>query len=498
MTPEPAAVAETHSAVVFFVGDRAYKIKKPLDLGFLDFSTREQREAVCHREVALNRRLAPDVYLGVADVLDPNGTPCDHLVVMRRMPGDRRLSTMVRAGADVDDDLRAVARTVAGFHAPADRSAAIDDAASADALISKWEVNAEVLARFAGAVVPAPALERSREVARGYIAGRGPLLARRIAEGCARDGHGDLLTDDIFCLDDGPRILDCLEFDDRLRFGDVLADAAFLAMDLERLGRHDLAERFMAWWSEFGGGSHPRSLADHYVAYRAQVRTKVGCLRVEQGDEQAGVEARRLLDLCLAHLERGRVRLVVVGGLPGTGKSTLAAGLSDALGLAVFRSDEIRKELAGVGPDDTARAGYHSGIYSPAHTARTYEAMLERAADALGQGESVVLDASWIDRRWRERAAEVAAATHSDLVELRCEAPVDEAARRMAERTRAGRDPSDATPAVASAMAATADAWSTASAIDTGRSVEEALSAARAIVESPAAPSMSTYDGVGR
>src|SRR5690606_7580363 len=140
-----AAVAETHSAVVFFLGDRAYKVKKPVDLGFLDFRSREAREAVCHREVALNRRLAPDVYLGVADVVGPDGQVCDHLVIMRRMPPERRLSTLVTAGEDVDDHLWRLAHLLAAFHARAERSPAADEAASRDALARRWSANTREL-----------------------------------------------------------------------------------------------------------------------------------------------------------------------------------------------------------------------------------------------------------------------------------------------------------------------------------------------------------------
>ena len=227
-----AALVETHSAVVFFVGDRAYKLKKPVDLGFLDFSDRSVREAVCHREVELNRRLSPDVYLGVADVHGPDGELCDHLVVMRRMPADRRLSTLVTAGVPVDDDLWQLAHLLATFHAKAERSAAADAAAAIDALAGRWADNTKVLRAHADAVgLDRGAVERAQALVDRYLAGRRELFDTRITEGRAVDGHGDLMADDIFCLDDGPRVLDCIEFDDRYRLGDTLADVAFLAMD---------------------------------------------------------------------------------------------------------------------------------------------------------------------------------------------------------------------------------------------------------------------------
>jgi aminoglycoside phosphotransferase family enzyme len=299
-----AAVAETHSAVVFFVGDRAYKVKKPVDLGFLDFTTREAREEVCHREVALNRRLAPDVYLGVADVTGPDGELCDHLVVMRRIPAERRLSTLVEAGADVDGHLWHLAHLLAAFHSRAERGPAADEAASRDALAHRWRANTEGLLAVGGRFLDGNQVDATDHLARRYLTGRGPLFERRIAEGRACDGHGDLLADDIFCPDDGPRVLDCIEFDAALRQGDVLADVAFLAMDLERLGRPDIAERFLTVYREHADDTWPASLAHHHIAYRAQVRAKVAAIRAGQGDESSATDAVRLLGMAQRHLQR--------------------------------------------------------------------------------------------------------------------------------------------------------------------------------------------------
>jgi predicted kinase len=276
-------------------------------------------------------------------------------------------------------------------------------------------------------------------------------------------------------------VLDCIEFDDRLRRGDVLLDAAFLAMDLERLGAPELGRRFLRWYDEFWGHSWPQSLAHHYVAYRAHVRAKVACLRHVQGDPEAAAEAGRLHDLCLAHLEEARVRLVLVGGPPGTGKSTLGAALSADLEWDLLRSDEVRKDLAGLSHETRASAPYGQGLYRPERVEATYRMLLDRARTALGRGESVILDASWADGRQRDAAAEAARKTHSELVELRCEAPMELAARRIAARNEEGSDASDAQPALAALMAAEFKPWATAAAIDTtvpvATSLQQALAA---------------------
>ncbi len=472
------AFAETHSGLVFFVGDRAYKLKKDVDLGFLDFTSREKRLAVCRREVELNRRLSPDVYLGVADVLDASGEPCEHLVVMRRMPADRRLSTLVLEGAPVQDALDDLAGMIARFHAAAARSPEADRAAGRDALASRWAANTAGVEHFVGRFVDASEIDAVDALARRYLAGRAPLFAERIAAGRALDGHGDLLTDDIFVLEDGPRVLDCLEFDDALRLDDVLADVAFLAMDLERLGRPDLADRFLAAYENASGDTWPTSLAHHHIAYRAQVRAKVSAIRADQGVPDSAEEAQALLRLALAHLQAGRVRLVLVGGLPGTGKSTLARGIGELTGAVVLRSDVVRKELSGLAPDQPASAGYQHGIYTPEATTAVYAELLRRAEHALRRGEMVVLDASWTDDAHRADAHRIADETASDLIELRCVAPADITAARVAARAAAGGDASDADNAIAAAMTATADPWPTSIAVDTVAEREVVLRAA--------------------
>ena len=483
-TSLPAAVAETHCATVLFVGDRAYKIKKPVSLGFLDFSTREAREAACRREVTLNRRLAPDVYLGVLDVLDPSGTLVDHVIAMRRMPDERRMSLLVERGEDVTACLRTVARRIAALHASVETSrtrADIAAMATRDAVRANWRDNLTTIQRHVPQVVAAQPFAEVRWLAERFLAGREPLFDERIAAGMVRDGHGDLLAEDIFCLDDGPRILDCLEFDDRYRFEDVLLDVAFLAMDLERLGRPEEGRRFLEWYVEFAGGHHPPSLMHHYVAYRAHVRTKVACLRAAQGHTPALEEARRLHALARDHLAQARVVLLLVGGLPGTGKSTVASGLSDRLGYALLRSDEIRKDLAGLAHEADARAAYGEGLYRPEAVARVYEEMLGRARHLLGRGWSVLLDASWTSAAERRAAAELAAETGADLVRLHCESPLEVADARLAARGHVP-DASDATEEVLAVMARRVDPWPEAWVVRTDAPIDAVLGQAEQAV----------------
>ncbi|ATQ30974.1 AAA family ATPase [Rhodococcus ruber] len=465
--PAYAAIRETHTSVVFFVGGRVHKLKKPLDLGFLDNRTRQARERACHREVELNRRLAPDVYLGVADVHGPDGLVCEHLVEMRRLPDDRRLAALVQRGEPVAAVVTAVARQVAALHAASPHEPAIDQCATAQFLGGLWRESLDHLDRLPVGAEATDLLTAIRDMAGRYLAGRERLLDERIAAGRAVDGHGDLLADDIFCLDDGPRIIDCLEFDDRLRYGDAALDIAFLAMDLERLGGEAAARQLLPAYAEFSADAFPSSLMHHYIAYRAVVRAKVAALRHEQGDEHSRGSALALLDQTRRNLDRGRVRLVVVGGLSATGKTTVAHLAGQHLGATVLRSDVVRKELAGLAPTADATAAVGAGLYSAAHTDETYDELLRRAAVALGHGESVVLDATWLTEPRREAARAVAAAATADLVEIECRADPAVLVRRIVARRERGGDASDATPAVLDDQLHVRDEWPTARVVDT-------------------------------
>ncbi|MBX6390341.1 MAG: AAA family ATPase [Frankia sp.] len=476
----PLETVETHTATLFFTADRVYKLKKPVNLGFLDFSTPEARLAACKAEVRLNHRLSPDVYLGVTEVRDDMGLVRDHMVVMRRLPAQRRLSTLVRRRLPINAELRALARLLAAFHERCETSPEISKAGSQEVLEGLWHEGIAGVAPFRGSVLDPDTVDETGRLALRYLAGRGPLLTSRQEAGRIRDGHGDLLADDIYCLPDGPRVLDCIEFDQRLRVGDVLGDVAFLAMDLERLGAADDAERFLAWYREFSGENHPPSLEHLYIAYRAFVRTKIACIRHSQGDPDAAGNASRLARIALNHLRRGRSRLVLVGGLPGTGKSTLARHLAgEGDGWVLLRSDIVRKELAAIPPDAHVDAGIDSGIYSADATEATYAELLRRAEHALVHGENVIIDASWTSGRMRAQARRLAEQTSADLLELRCVASPALAAARIARRQDAGDDPSDATPAVHRAMAARADPWPTAIDIHTAVPIAETVAAAR-------------------
>ena len=480
------AARETHVSILLFLGEHVFKLRKPLRFDFADFSTLSARAEDCRREVDLNRRLAPDVYLGVAHVVLDDEV-FDHLVVMRRLPSERSLAHLVCTEPETvwGVELNAVAHTLADFHARAGRSPEISAAASISTIRDQFEANVAATERFVGSILDSSAHDAVVGAVRRYLAGCGPLFSARIAAGQICDGHGDLQADDIYCLEDGPRILDCLEFDDRLRYGDVAADVAFLAMDLERLGHPEAAVRFVGDYEELAGARLPPSLLHTYIALRAYVRIKVACLRHEQGNVDATKEAVELLELAHTHLEQGRVRLVLVGGLPGTGKSTLANALGDALGAVVLRSDDLRRGQSVSMADRPVAATFRRGRYTPGRTHDVYNQLISTARQHLGLGQSVVLDASWIDESNRGLAQALAIESSADLTELHCAAPPDVIEGRIGMRLQDGEGPSEATVEIGRAMALLEAPWPSATDVDTARPPGVVLAEAVRIVSVP-------------
>jgi uncharacterized protein len=305
--------------------------------------------------------------------------------------------------------------------------------------------------------------------------GRASLFRRRIEEGCIVDGHGDLLADDIFSVESESALLDCLEFEDKLRYVDRVDDAAFLAMDLEFLGRKDLGDYFLGRYAAYSGDRAPSSLRDFYIAYRAVVRAKVDCLRASQGKSEATEHAARHLAIATQHLEHGCVRLVLVGGNPGTGKSTVAHALAEKVGARVISTDDVRRKLRESGVITGNSGLLDEGLYRRNNVRMVYEEALRRAHALLSNGHSVIVDGTWRNPQIRALAHRLASETSSVLVELECSASVDAASERITTR-RPGN--SDVTPEIAAALASQRSDWDTAYPVDTSRSLEYSVQSA--------------------
>jgi aminoglycoside phosphotransferase family enzyme/predicted kinase len=468
----PVDSFETHISVLFCTPDRVYKMLKPMATDFLDHSTVERRAAAIDAELRLNRRFAPDVYLGTATV-EEQGTEVDRMLVMRRLPTSRRLSNLIGT-AGFDDHLRRVVHAIATIHAAAPVVTDERPMTTAAGMAALWRSSLDEIGHSVGSVIPREEHERVSELALGYLDHSGALFEQRRRLGMMRDGHGDLTAQDIFMLDDGPRILDCIAFDDDYRISDVLADVAFLAMDVERLAGPDAAGALMRFYSELSNEHHPSSLAHHYVAYRAHVRAKIELLRHRQGDESAASAAIAYHRQALEHLERARLRVIMIGGGPGTGKTTLARRLADTFNWAIVDSDTVRKDLHGIDHADHA-VNRHPHLYSKAATDATYAELVKQATVLLETGESVVLDATWTEPAHRMLARDVATRYGAELTEFECECDPEIARSRIAKRLRESADPSDATPDLVAEFGFRHSSWPPAQTIDTSRAIDVVL-----------------------
>ena len=458
---ESGLLVQTHISFVILAGDRVYKVKKHVDFGFLDFMTADKRARMCAAEVERNGRLSPDVYLGV-EPIRPHGDgfalgaggpgdadPIDYAVVMRRLPADGMLESMLAQGRATAAHARAIADVVAAFHLGAERGPAITEFGSRAVIEGNWSENFEQTRPAIGDTIDRAAFDALRAYVTRFLDANADLLRRRREEGWIRDGHGDLKVTAV-AFEPGPadetgdvRILDCIEFNDRMRYGDVAADLAFLLMDFTSRGRPDLADALLARYLARTLDADLPLLLPFYECYRAYVVAKISTFAAADPHlpaaerERAAAAARHHFGLAAGYA--GRVagpRLIVVAGPTGSGKSTLATALAGRLGARWLSSDIVRKRLAGLAPTAASGSGFDSGLYDAATTARTYDALLREAEASLRDGHAVILDATFSDPAQRQAAAALAGRLDVRCDLLVCEASDDVVRGRL--RSRAG------------------------------------------------------------
>lgn len=464
---------QTHISHVFLTKERVYKLRKAVDLGFLCFATRDERNADCLREVALNRRLAPDVYLGIAPVEAGAGgfnvgalrekageadlvPGAEHCVVMRRLPAGRDALSLFERGALSPEQIDHVAQTVAIFHSRSGlgRPAPFSPDEWLARIRRPVEANFDALAGGAAGLAPRLVAE-ARRAAQDFLTDEASRFEARRAAGRAVDAHGDLHLQHVFFEQDDadPILIDCIEFSEELRRIDAASDVAFLAMDLRYRGSDDLAERFLRVYASESDDFDLYRVVDFFVAYRAAVRAKVAAIAAGEREidaaqrSRAAESAARHLSLANAALRPCAAGAVVlVCGAVGTGKSTAAAEVAGALRGVVVASDRVRKRLAGLAPTDRARGAAQDSLYAADTTDRVYAGLLDRARPVVGAGRVAVLDATWSLRAHRLQALAFAAECGAPALLVRTHCARDVAMRRLATRAALGRDPSDAGP----------------------------------------------------
>jgi uncharacterized protein len=451
----PVEVRETHISVVFLTAEHAWKLLKPVRFDFLDFSTREARYAECWNEVRLNRRLAGDVYLDVVPVtragadfaLGGNDPPVDWLIKMRRLPDEATLEAKIRAGTATTADLDHTLDVLQPFFERARTGPDIDDSGRVEVMRRNLVENLDELDRQ-------PAFQTDAAVLRSmqlqFLATQQPLFDRRVAGGWVRDVHGDLRAEHVY-LTDPVVIVDCIAFNHRFRHVDLLDEVCFLATDLQRLGRDDLAAEVVDRYRRRMNDPAPDALAAFFKSYRFAVRAKVACLRaagrgtVVRNDKSVQEAAELLKAAMEAMKENHRPCLIVFCGVSGSGKSTIARRLAAEIGGLHLSSDVVRKELHGIPPDDHTSA---AELYSRAATAKTYEVLSAMAGEWLDRGATVLLDATYRRAEDRDAVRDVARGRNVPFLLVHCRCSPESAAERIRRRQREGRDPSDADVAV--------------------------------------------------
>jgi len=428
----PVERIDTHAAIVFLADERAYKLKRAVRYPYLDFSTAAKRKAVCDAELSLNRRTAPDLYLGVECIgREASGTlaigrgePVDWLVVMRRFPSECLLDTMASEGALNPSMIRDLADEIAAFHDTAETV----PAQGADRVKAVIEGNRASMDALPCGLLPPEQCEQLLDRSLATLGRLAPLLDQRAAAGLVRHCHGDLHLANICLWNGRPTLFDCLEFDPQLATTDVLYDFAFLLMDLWQRGLHDEASvvfnRYCDMHPQGAGLAAMGLFLSMRAAVRAHVHASAAGRQTETGQRDAEVrDARNYLAAALTFLDRRPSRLIAIGGLSGSGKSTLAGRIAplagDPPGARWLRTDVLRKRLAGVRPEVTLP----SEAYTAESSSRVYRALVDEAGAALAAGMSVVVDGVFADPAERDAIAQVAATAGAPFLGLWLQAP---------------------------------------------------------------------------
>jgi hypothetical protein len=452
---------ETHISWVFLGPADVYKVKRPVDLGFLDFTTLDKRRAACDAEVRLNRRLAPHIYLDVVPItvdasgahsIGGKGRAVDWAVHMRRLPVDRRADELLRAGVLGAAEIDALAVHVADFHQRSRCDAETSQHGEVTTIRGNVEENFKQTRGSIGEYLTA---EQSREIEAWQLATLQDesRFTARIEADRVRDGHGDLRLEHVYFERDGSiAIIDCIEFNDRFRYGDVCADIAFLSMDLTWHGRVDLAERLLARYARESNDFDLYSVVDFYESYRAFVRGKIASLLAADVEastatrERARNEARRYFLLALAYERPPLVppRVVAVGGLIASGKSVAAATIGELLAAPVISSDRTRKHLLGRKPTESMRDAAWSGAYAPVVTEAVYAELWRLAETVVRSGRPVVIDASFRTVALRQTARAFAERHGVPFLFVECAAPREVVLERLAARDKEESQESDA------------------------------------------------------
>ena len=460
--PDSIKLLQTHLSWVFLAGDLVFKIKKPVDFGFLDFTTLEKRKFFCQEEIRLNKRLCPEIYLDVVPItkdgqafhVNGDGQPVEWAVKMKRMPDDGLMSALINRDEVTKRDIEEICHILAPFY---EKAKAKEDKlylGSIDVVRENCEENFIQTESFINKALSKDTFEQIRTYTRDFLSRNQALFEKRQRQGWIVEGHGDLYSANI-CFDREKNkiyIFDCIEFNERFRYGDVAVDVAFLAMDLDFLGLCDLSAYFIEKFRTEMKDEDLCLLLDFYKCYRAYVRGKIGCFtwaspEVDKETRETSLKmAKRYFQLALRYAGgiKSTPTLYVFLGLSGTGKSTIARAFAEKKKISWFNSDIVRKELVtGIPAHEKRLEPFGQGIYSPTFTKKTYRALSRLAGQELIIGKDAIVDATYLDKEKREQIAGLAKACGAKLVFIHCTCPDDIAIKRMSKRLESSDTVSD-------------------------------------------------------
>jgi uncharacterized protein len=455
--PESVQVVQTHISAVFLAGDLVYKIKKPVNFGFLDFTSLEKRKFFCNQEVVLNSRFSEGIYLGVVGIyrgptginLIGEGEEIECAVLMKRVPPECLMLELLRQDRVTPELLDRLADRIAYFHSLAVRGREIDAYGSPQIIRHNLTENFEQTRPYISRSISRRVFDETLDLSMKFLDENHDLIEKRVREGHIRDCHGDLHVDHVIVLE---RIMlyDCIEFNDRFRYSDTASDLAFLLTDLDYRGYPAFSEHVARRYSVASGDDDILRLLGFYKSYRAFVRGKVIGFtldepEISESEKQSAIEsAGEYFKLSLACLKaEPSPFLIITCGLMGSGKSFLAEKLGKRLGMEPLRSDVVRKRIYGLSPGEHQLDKYGEGFYTSGASGRTYEALLAWAERSLRRGESVIVDASFARHHDRSNAREMATKAGARFRILHCAAPDQVIRRRLAERIRKPDEPSD-------------------------------------------------------
>ncbi|MEX1301070.1 MAG: AAA family ATPase [Desulfotignum sp.] len=441
---------QTHISDVFLAGDLVYKVKKPVNRGFLDFSTLEKRYRYCCEEVRLNQRLTSDIYLGVETItrdnggygLNTSGETVDYAVKMRRLPDGNTLKAMLLTDRVKQEFIDTLTRTLADFYAHAAiEPRDMEQFGSFAAIARNCRENFEQMPAFTGSGSGKNKLQIIQNATQLFLDRHKDLFDQRIENGHICDTHGDLKAEHVYEYQ-GVQILDCIEFNQRFRYQDTACDLAFLAMDMEFLGHRPAALFLLSQHVKTTHDPDLMQVIDFYKCYRAMVQVKVYHLQMEQmpAQEDPGkAEHAHKMDLYLNLAYQYAVKMAcpviwVVCGMIATGKSTVAGKLASLFSIPCIRSDELRKSLFENPSDNVAQTGFEQGMYTPEAASLVYGKMLTTAQADLENGRSVILDATYRNRKERQDLLQLAADTGTNIIFIECRCPDREIQKRLKNR----------------------------------------------------------------